>query len=189
MLHYTRQAVAGHPEASTWDIGEKTYGAPEVWSWNEGSRLIIGNYTSIASGVVIYLGGNHHTDWVTSYPLRCSDPSFRIPDEEVLKPKDVVIGNDVWIGGKVMIMSGVNIGHGAVIGAGSVVSSDIPPYAIAVGNTARVVKYRFTEQQIADLLEIKWWDWPLDEIERHGAKFLSRDMDGFIKFAKSRNSQ
>jgi len=76
----------------------------------------------------------------------------------------VVIGNDCWIGTEVMILSGVNIGHGAVIGARAVVSKDVPPYAVVVGNPARVVKFRFAEDIIERLLTLQWWDWSADKI-------------------------
>lgn len=70
-----------------------------------------------------------------------------------------MIGHDVWLGRNALILSGVNIGDGAVIGAGAVVVKDIPPYAIAAGNPARVIRYRFDRQQIAALEKIQWWNW------------------------------
>ncbi len=72
--------------------------------------------------------------------------------------KKVVIGNDVWIGANSVIMPGVTIGDGAVVGAGAVVTKDVPPYAIVVGVPAKVVKYRFSEDFIKQLLDIKWWE-------------------------------
>ena len=70
------------------------------------------------------------------------------------------VGNDVWIGCGANVLSGVVIGDGAVIGAGALVNKDIPPYAIAVGVPARVIKYRFDKKTVARLLEVAWWDWP-----------------------------
>ncbi len=84
----------------------------------------------------------------------------------------IIIGNNVWIGDNVIILSGVKIGDGAVIGAGAVVTKDIPPYAVAVGVPAKVIKYRFSPNIIEQLLEIKWWDWPEDKIKRN-RKFFS----------------
>lgn len=82
----------------------------------------------------------------------------------------IKIGNDVFIGANVMVLDGIEIGDGAVIGAGAIVSKDIPPYAIAVGNPIKVIKYRFEEKQIEELLKIKWWDFPeekLNEVEKY----------------------
>jgi acetyltransferase-like isoleucine patch superfamily enzyme len=82
-------------------------------------------------------------------------------DREVLSvhPK-VVIGSDVWIGSRAILLEGVNVGHGAVIGAGAVVTKNVPPYAVAVGVPAKVIKYRFSEKTIGALLVNPWWDFP-----------------------------
>jgi serine acetyltransferase len=93
---------------------------------------------------------------------------------------DIIIGNDVWIGAKSTIMSGVKIGDGAVIGSGSVVAKDVPPYAIVVGNPAKVIKYRFDEQQIENLLEIAWWNWPEHKIKEEAMLLWSKDINYFI---------
>ena len=85
------------------------------------------------------------------------------------------IGNDVWIASGVSIISGVSIGDGAVIGAGATVVRDIPPYAIAVGCPARVIRYRFDEGTIAKLLSIRWWDWPFDTI-KEATEYLRCDL-------------
>lgn len=77
----------------------------------------------------------------------------------------IIIGNDVWIGINSTLMSGINIGDGAVIGAGAVVASDIPPYAIACGNPAKVIKYRFEETIVSRLTSLRWWDFPDNIIE------------------------
>ena len=74
---------------------------------------------------------------------------------------DIVIGNDVWIGLNVTILGGVTVGDGAVLAAGAIVTKDVPPYAIVGGNPAKIIKYRFSKEQIEKLLKIKWWDWPL----------------------------
>jgi acyl-[acyl carrier protein]--UDP-N-acetylglucosamine O-acyltransferase len=77
---------------------------------------------------------------------------------------DIVIGNDVWIAGDAKIMSGVSIGDGAVIGANSLVAKDVPAYAIYAGNPARLIRMRFSDEDIKTLEELKWWDWPLEHI-------------------------
>jgi len=74
------------------------------------------------------------------------------------------IGNDVWVGSNSVILAGLTIGTGAIIGAGSVVTHDVPPYAIVAGNSARVLRFRFSDNDIAKLLESKWWDLPLEKL-------------------------
>lgn len=87
---------------------------------------------------------------------------------------DVEIGSDVWLGSGALILSGVQIGHGAVVAARSVVTRDVPPYAIAAGLPARVVRLRHSEQQVRQMLEVRWWDWPDDKI-REAVPLLSSD--------------
>lgn len=109
----------------------------------------IGRFCSISWGGS--LNGMNH--------LIHSFSTFSFQRDNVDHPK-CNIGNDVWIGGNVVTVNGVCIGDGAIIGAGSVVTKDIPAYAIAVGNPARVVKYRFCDNYVDRLLELKWWNWP-----------------------------
>jgi acetyltransferase-like isoleucine patch superfamily enzyme len=94
---------------------------------------------------------------------------------------DVKIGNDVWIGTEAMILSGVTIGDGAVIGARAVVSKSIPPYTVAVGNSAIVVKERFNNDCVKKLLKIQWWNWDDDKIKRNIKLLLNSNIDAFIK--------
>jgi hypothetical protein len=94
---------------------------------------------------------------------------------------DINVGNDVWIGRNATILSGVSIGDGAVVGGSAVVSRDIPPYGIAVGNPATVVKKRFSDNQIAALLRIKWWDWPDELIIERVSALCSPDLDTFLE--------
>jgi carbonic anhydrase/acetyltransferase-like protein (isoleucine patch superfamily) len=93
----------------------------------------------------------------------------------------VVIGNDVWIGHGVTILPGVTIGTGAAIGAGAVVSRDVPAYTIAVGVPARAMRRRVSEETEAGLLQLKWWDWPHEEIKAALADFRKLDADEFVK--------
>ena len=149
-------------------VGEYTYGSEliNVRSWGEGTELIIGKFCSIAP-CTVYLGGNHNTGKMTTYP-------FGIVHNDVFKfsgglPNattngNVIIGNDVWIGEGAVIMSGVRIGDGAVVGANSHVVRDIAPYSIVMGNPADTVMMRFDTIVIQKLLELKWWDWPIEKI-------------------------
>lgn len=136
-------------------IGKYTYGELNIKSWgskNEG--LEIGNYVSIAPEVVFLLGGNHYTKTITTYPFKVM--YFNETTPEALSKGKIIVEDDVWIGMNTLILSGVKIGKGAVIGAGSVVSKDIPPYAIAVGNPCKVIKYRFSEEIREKVNKIKF---------------------------------
>ena len=171
-----------HPACKGQDVGEHSYagGTLRVQSWGEGSVLRVGKFCSFADGVTILLGGEHRTDWVTTYPFSAL---FENAQQFVGHPKskgDVVIGNDVWIGMEAMILSGVKIGDGAVIGARSVVTRDVEPYAIVGGNPAKEIRKRFTEEQIQLLQRIAWWNWPIDQIQAAWPMLLSADIDTFI---------
>lgn len=129
----------------------------------------IGNFCSIASNTSIR-DHNHNLKSCTSYFIKHHVLGGNYGDDVVSKGP-VVIKNDVWIGTQTVILSGVTIGNGAVIGANTVVDKDIPPYAIAVGSPAKVIKYRFDEEIIEKLLEIQWWKWSIDRIRRNHGLF------------------
>jgi acetyltransferase-like isoleucine patch superfamily enzyme len=164
-----------------YNIGDYTYGKPRVASRGEGTTLTIGKYCSISTQVRIFLGSEHRMDWVSTYPFLIFLEDAKNIHVHPATKGDVIIGNDVWIGYGVTILSGVTIGDGAVIGACSVVTKDVPPYAIAGGNPARIVRYRFDEETIKKLLEIRWWDWPDHTIRENIETICSDAMDEFIK--------
>ena len=163
-----------------YQIGKGTYGGLQVIECGEGTMLFIGAYTSIATEVKVFLGCNHRTDWVTTFPFNVLWESAKGIQGHPTSKGDVVIGNDVWIGAEAVIMSGVCVGDGAVIGARTVVSRDVPPYAIVVGNPAQIVKYRFNDQIIERLLHIKWWEWEKSRLEGALPALLNQDIDDFI---------
>jgi len=97
---------------------------------------------------------------------------------------DVIIGNDVWVASYTTIMSGVTIGDGAVIANNSHVVKNVEPYSLVGGNPAKFIKYRFTEEQIKKLLEIKWWDWTDEKINAFAPLLVDSNIDKFINLAQ-----
>jgi hypothetical protein len=166
--------------------GVGTYGVPTVWTFPyEDAKLIVGKYSAVAGTHL--LGGQHAVRHVASYPLRIHlGMEGAGKDGNPAKRGDIVIGSDVWVAFGSYVLSGVTIGDGAVVAAGSVISKDVPPYAIVGGNPAELIRYRHTEEQIAALLEIKWWDWPLEEIREAVPYLASPDIEAFIEFARGR---
>jgi acetyltransferase-like isoleucine patch superfamily enzyme len=163
-----------------YNIGRWTYGSPEVLSWGEGATLEIGNFSSIAAGVKIFLGGEHRTDWVTTYPFSVLWSRAKHIAGHPYTKGDVRIGSDVWLGADSVILSGVTIGDGAVVGARSVVPQDVPPFAVVFGNPAKLLRYRFGQETIRALLEIAWWRWSDDKIADFLPYLLSQNIRDFI---------
>ena len=166
--------------------GKYTYGTLVICHQPENIKLVVGNFCSIAENVKIYLGGNHRTDWVTTYPFgHMYQDKFNIFNGRghPSTKGNVIIGNDVWIGGNVTIMSGVTIGDGAVIANNSHVVKNVEPYSLVGGNPAKLIKYRFTQEQIEKLLEIKWWYWDDDKINKFTPLLCNNNIDNFIKAA------
>ena len=160
-------------------IGEYSYvdGAIQAY-FGDSANIEIGKYTSIASNVTVFLGGNHRTDWISTFPFTPSQPGH--PQSN----GDIIIGNNVWIGFGVTIMSGVRIGDGAVVGARAVVVKDVDPYSIVAGNPAEFKRFRFPYEQVKELEKIKWWDWPEEEITKAVPLLQSGNVAKFIKYVK-----
>jgi acetyltransferase-like isoleucine patch superfamily enzyme len=168
----------------TTTIGKYTYGAPDgVHSWNENTKLVIGKFCSIATHLHVYLGGNHRTDWVTTFPFGHMNKDVFNGFTGVGHPStkgDVNIGNDVWIGDSVTIMSGITIGDGAVLANNSHIVKNVEPYTIVGGNPAKLIRHRFTKEQTEKLLEIKWCDWDDEKINRFTPLLCNNNIDEFI---------
>lgn len=126
-------------------------------------NLTVGKYTSISDFCTIGLPG-HPTSAISTSPIFNSvnnGTRFSFTDKNTYSsPMNVQIGNDVWVGYGVMIVKNVTIGDGAIVAAGAVVTKDVPPYAIVGGVPAKIIKYRFPQEIIQRLMEIKWWDLP-----------------------------
>jgi len=164
------------------EMGRYSYGAPIVRKWGgETTRCIIGAFCSIAENVQVALGGNHTVDWISTFPFPAFFEGFGGIFYPGLGTKgDVIIGNDVWIGINVSILSGSVVGDGCAVGADAVIAGHIPAYSVVVGNPARVIRKRFTDEQIAQLLKIKWWDWEIEKILENVPLLLSPNIDEFI---------
>jgi len=161
-------------------IGNHTYGRPKIIGYDGKYVLKVGSFCSIASNITIYLGVEHQTKWVTTYPF--IEFSHLTKNKILNKSKgDVIIGNDVWIADGALILSGVTIGDGAVIGARAVVTKNVAPYEIVGGNPAQHIRFRFSPQQIESLLAIKWWTWDIEKIKENFDLILSPNIDDFIQ--------
>ncbi|MEX1296295.1 MAG: CatB-related O-acetyltransferase [Candidatus Limnocylindrales bacterium] len=137
-----------------------------------GDRLVIGRFTAIATGVRFVMNGaNHALGGFSTYPFDIFGHGWEAGFDPATwtdqSRGDTVVGNDVWLGMETLVMPGVTVGDGAIVASRSVVTRDIPPYAIVGGNPARVVRMRFDEATVAQLLRVAWWDWPASRITQH----------------------
>jgi len=149
-----------------------------------GDRLIIGKFCAIARDVQFIMNGaNHPMKGFSTYPFYIFGNGWEkaTPNADDQKIKgDTVVGNDVWIGYNSAIMPGISIGHGAIVATRSVVTKDIPPYSIAGGNPAKVIRFRFDEETITGLLHVAWWDWPIESITENLEKIVQCDLPGLL---------
>lgn len=145
-------------------------------------KLIIGKFCSIACGAkFLFNSANHNLNSLSTYPFPLFFEEWNLKRENVTESwnnkGNIVIGNDVWIGYEAVIMAGVTIGDGAIIGTRAVVTKDVPPYTIVGGVPAKIIRKRFSDEVISKLLEIKWWDWERDRIERNIETIKSGDIE------------
>lgn len=157
-------------------VGEFTYIADDdfeshvthFYEWL-GDKLIIGKFCQIGSGVEFVMNGaNHQTSAATTFPFFSLEGWSADPPalSDLPFKGDTVIGNDVWIGQNAVVLPGTRVGDGAIIGANAVVGGVVEPYAIVVGNPARVLRKRFDVELIDLLLRFQWWNKEIDEIDR-----------------------
>jgi acetyltransferase-like isoleucine patch superfamily enzyme len=173
--------MAKNPAYSQYSVGRYSYGYPEVTRWDCCGTLKVGSFCSFAANVKILLGGEHRTDWVTTFPLTdFLAPNTGQPRQMSFKG-DVIIGNDVWVGDGALILSGVTIGDGAVIAARSVVAKDVEPYSIVGGVPSKIIRKRFPNDVCDTLREIAWWNWDDSTLRAAIPLLLSNDISGFIK--------
>ena len=149
------------------------------YPWSR-DKLIIGKFCQIAAGVEFMMNdANHQMNAVSTFPfytLEGWDMDAPAASEMPFKG-DTVIGNDVWIGQNAVLLPGLTIGDGAIIGANSVVGSDVAPYTIVAGNPAKVIRKRFDDELIDLLLQFKWWDKSIDEIDTLIPLLTSSDLE------------
>ncbi len=146
-------------------------------------KLIIGKFCQIASGVnFIMNGANHRMNAVSTFPFYIFEgwEQNAPPLADLPVKGNTTVGNDVWIGQNTTVMPGVTIGDGAIIGANSVLSSDVKAYTIVAGNPAKQIRKRFDEQLIELMLQLKWWDKPIPEINELIPILSSKDLE-FVK--------
>lgn len=170
-------------------IGRHTYGTEsmKIYGWGETIDINIGSFCCIGGNLTFFVGGNHHSEWVTTFPFGHVHKDIFKKFNGAGHPKqagNIIIGDDVWIGGDVTIIRGVTIGDGAVIAAKSHVIRNVPPYSIVGGNPAKLIKYRFESEIIRKLLYLKWWNFS-DEIVDELSPFLcSNNIDGLFEEVK-----
>jgi virginiamycin A acetyltransferase len=150
-------------------------GAPE--------RLVIGAFCQIAHGVrFITASANHPMKGVSTYPFAVFDPSaIDAYKDSFVGLRDTVIGPDCWIGHGALILPGAQLGAGVIVGAGAVVRGDVPPFAVVAGNPARVLRFRFPKTDIERLLDVAWWEWEADRIERAMPLLAAGEVEALVR--------
>ena len=146
-------------------IGKYSYGSITVLSFGKEHKLHIGNFCSIASGVVFSLAADHYMNHISSFPFKAK--CLMTDSREACGKGDIVVGDDVWIGQNAIILSGVTIGQGAVVAAGAVVTKDVPPYAVVGGVPAHVIKHRFSDDVIHYLMNLDYSQLTEELIHKH----------------------
>ncbi|MBN2894196.1 MAG: CatB-related O-acetyltransferase [Bacteroidales bacterium] len=179
----------GRGKIANSSVGEYTY----IHSDTTIAYAEIGKFCSIAQNNII-AQGEHPVNFISTHPLFYSKNApwkNKFSDREIVQEHSkVVIGNDVWVGAGCYIKDGINIGNGSIIASGSVVVKDVPDFAIVGGIPAKLIKYRFSEEIITQLLDLKWWDYDIDILKKYKNYFQQKTTDEQIKtfISKLKNS-
>ena len=148
-------------------------------------KLIIGKFCAIATDTQFMMNGaNHKLSGFSTYPFYVFANGW-----EKTNPKegdypfkgDIIVGNDVWFGHDSTILPGIKIGDGAIIGTKALVTKDVPPYAIVGGNPAKIIKYRFDEETIEKLINLAWWNWPIEKITENLEHIVGNNLEELLK--------
>ncbi len=147
-----------------------------------GDKLIIGKFCAFATDIQFIMNGaNHAMTGFSTFPFNVFANGWKNGfDMNTITQGlrgDTIVGHDVWIGRGATIMPGVTIGHGSIIGAMAVVAKDVPPYSIVVGNPAQIVRRRFGDATIETLLDLAWWDWPIETVSKALNAIRGNDLD------------
>ncbi len=162
-------------------MGRHSYAIPTVHRYNgEACVVRVGHFASIGRDVEFLPGGNHHTDRVTTFPIRRVLKLDGIAADNVAPPGDVIVGNDVWIGRGARIVGSITIGDGAIVAAYSVVTKDVEPYAVVAGAPATFKRHRFTKDVQNGLLRVAWWNWTDEQIIERVDDLMSPDIEAFL---------
>ncbi len=157
-------------------FGRRSYINQMLFTMNDGNEVVniqIGDYSSLGRHISAFFNRNHDHQAISTSALLPIRKDFR-------RKGEIVIGNDVWIGDFTMLHSSIRIGDGAVVAAGTIVTKDVPPYAIVGGNPMRIIKYRYNEEQIKQLRQVKWWQLDNDIIDANKELF-TLDLEEFVK--------
>jgi acetyltransferase-like isoleucine patch superfamily enzyme len=197
-----KKAVFPEKPLLTIPFGRHSYGPqPQLlgfmpWLARKARGSSVGNFCSLSDGVVFSFLGKHNYEWVSTYPFYdffevwgFEDKFWRrgVPDEKQIEATPIIIENDVWVASNVVFKEGVKVCNGAVVAMGSLVTKDVPAYALVGGNPARVIKYRFPQEQIDTLQEIAWWNWTDRKIKKVLPLLLSEDVEALIRYSKKQN--
>lgn len=169
---------------SSTSVTDSTIGRYTYFADSKISRATIGAFCSIGPGVRIGGLGDHPTNMLSTHPAFYSNQkqcgnSF-VNKMYFDESRHTHIGNDVWVGANALILDGVTVGDGVIIAAGAVVVSDVPSYAIVGGVPAKIIKYRYSPEDIEKLITIKWWDWDLNILNDNSDLFRGNCVDGIF---------
>lgn len=183
MLQKTDFTLLKHDVFTQRGVGTYDNGA-KVWRWSN-ALIQIGNYCSIAHGVNFIADDGFHTQSkITNYPFinnKSIDLELLDIKEKFIHKQGIIIGNDVWIGLGCTILPGVKIGNGVTLAAGSVVDRDVPDYTLAGGVPARVIRQKYSNDEIQSLLKISWWNWNEEKLRESKLDFYKLSVSEFIK--------